>query len=253
MDKMKEKIEYIKEHENLPDMQEEKLLQTISASKQALYESIHVGIVSYFEFIFMQARFIKKRWWLFQTVVLALLWSKLFVTQNHDTIYRDAGIIIPAFVILIIPELWKNVRTKSCEIENAAVYTLRQIYAARLLLFGIVDLLLFSVFFAITAITMQITFYDMILQCILPFNLTCCICFGILCSKRFYSEYIAISFCMIGSVIWHQIVMNEKLYASVSEAVWLAGLCLSGIFLVFLINRLLKTCTEYCEVNIAWN
>jgi hypothetical protein len=170
---------------------------------------------------------------------LVLLWGKLFVTQNPAALYRDASVLIPVFVILIIPELWKNIRTKSWEIENSAFYTLRQVYSARLLLFGIADLLLFSIFFTTTAITMQITLYDMIIQCILPFNLTCCICFGILCSRRFRSEYTAISFCMIGAAIWHQIVISGKLYASVSEAVWLVILGLSGVYLVFAVHRLM--------------
>jgi hypothetical protein len=253
MDKMKEIIKCIKEQENLPEMQEEKLFQTISTAKQTLHENILEGTVSYFEFLFIQAGFIKKRWWLFQAVILVLLWGKLFVTQNPAALYRDASVLIPVFVILIIPELWKNIRTKSWEIENSAFYTLRQVYSARLLLFGIADLLLFSIFFTTTAITMQITLYDMIIQCILPFNLTCCICFGILCSRRFRSEYTAISFCMIGAAIWHQIVINGKLYASVSEAVWLAILGLSGVYLVFAIHRLMSTCAEYCEVNVTWN
>ncbi len=253
MDKLKDKIEYIKKLEKLPKMHEEKLLQTITKSKQALYESNLEEAASYFEFLFIQTKFIKKRWWLFQTGILVLLWCKLFVTQNHFTFYREAGILIPVFVILIIPELWKNIHTKSWEIENSAFYTLRQIYSARLLLFGIVDLLLLSTFFVITAVTMQVTFYNMIIHCILPFNLTCCICFGIFCSKRFCSEYIAIAFCMIEAAIWHQIVTNVGFYTSVSKTVWLGVLGISVIYLVYVIRRLIRTCAEYSEVNISWS
>ncbi len=253
MDKIKEKIRHIKAQEKFPDVQEEKFLQTVSVSKQALYESICQETISYFDFLHMQARFIKKRWWLLQTAVLLFLWGNSFITQSYTTFYSNTAILIPVFVILIIPELWRSVHTKSWEVENSSFYTLRQIYSARLLLFGIVDLLMLSTFFAAASITLQISIYDIIIHCVLPFNITCCICFGILCSKRFCSEYIAISFCMIEAVIWHQIIINQKLYESVSEVIWLAGLCLSFIYLVFVIRRVIKTCSEKCEVNILWS
>ncbi len=253
MDRIREKMEYTKRKENLPLIQEKKILETIEASKQALFESKRKETISYFEFLFIQTRFINKRWWLSQVAILIILWYNLFTTQNHPTVYREAGILIPVFVILIIPELWKNVRTNSWEIENSAFYTLRQIYSARLLLFGSVDLLLLSTFFITTALTIQTTLYDMIIQCLLPFNITCCICFGLLCSKRLYSEYIAIVFCMIGATIWYKIVTNEKLYASVSDVGWLMILGVSVVYLLFVIYRLLKNSAKYCEVDYIWN
>lgn len=251
MERIKEKIQQLIERENFPEVQEEKLLQTILASKNALRDSICQETISYFEFVLMQLRFIKKRWWFFQTIVLLLIWGDSFISQSHTTFYLNASIMIPVFVILIIPELWKNVHTKSWEVENSSLYTLKQIYSARLILFGIVDLLLFSAFFATASITLQISLYNMIIYCILPFNLTCCICFGVLCSKRFCSEYVAISLCMIGGAIW-QIATNLKLFTFVAEVVWLVGTGLSFIYLVFVIFRVIKTCGEHCEVNTAW-
>lgn len=253
MDEMKARIKYLREHEELPGIKEEKLMQTITASKQAWYEKEYKNTASYFEFLIQQAEYVKKRWWLCQAGVLLLLWERLFAAQRLAEVYREAGILIPVFVILIIPELWKNVRTRSVEIENCAFYTLRQVYCARLLLFGIVDLLLFSAFFAAASFTAQITWYDLIIQCMLPFNMTCGICFSILCSRRLCSEYMAIAFCMIGAAIWYQIVSNESLYASISEAVWLGLLILSVIYLCYVIHRLMKACLKYCEVDMTWN
>ncbi len=253
MDRIKVKIDHLMRNENIPDIQEEKLLQTIEAAKQALYESNAEETLSYFEFLHIQANYIKKRWWLCQAGILVLLWFKLYITPGQLILYREIGILIPVFVILTIPELWKNIHSKSWEIENTVLYSLRQIYSARLLLFGSVDLLMLSIFFAITKFTMQISFYDIVVQCMLPFNITCCICFGILCSKRFLSEYIAISFCMIGAALWYQFVLNTGLYATVSKAVWLGMIVLSAIYFIVMIRKLLKNCTRYSEVNFIWN
>lgn len=253
MDQIKAKAAHMKKFENFPDLQEEKLMQTIEASKRELYESSAEETLSYFEFLHIQANYIKKRWWLLQAGILVLLWSRLYITHGQLMFYKEIGILIPVFIIVAIPELWKNVHSKSWEIENTAFYSLRQIYSARLLLFGSVDLLMLSIFFAMTKIAIQITFYDIVIQCMLPFNLTCCICFGILCSKRFLSEYIAVAFCIIGAAVWYQIVLNTGLYASVSKTVWLGVLGLSVLYFIFLIRKLLKSCTQYCEVNFIWS
>ncbi|MDM8211473.1 RNA polymerase sigma factor [Mediterraneibacter glycyrrhizinilyticus] len=44
------------------------------------------------------------------------------------------------FAILIIPELWKNRANCCMEIEGSTYYALRQIYSARILLFGLADI-----------------------------------------------------------------------------------------------------------------
>lgn len=249
MDSIKVKIEHLKRHEKIPVIQEEKLLQTIEESKRALYKSNTKEKLTYFEFLHIQSKYIKKRWWLSQAGVLVLLWIKLYKTPGQ-LIYKEIGILIPIFVILAIPELWKNIHSKSWEIENTALYSLRQIYSARLLLFGTVDLLMLSMFIAITNYTMQITLYNIVVQCMLPFNLSCCICFGLLCSKRISSEYIAISLCMIGAALWYQLVLNTGLYATISKLVWLGIVILSTIYFVFMIRKLLKRCMQYGEVDL---
>mgnify|MGYP006990195710 CR=1 FL=1 len=48
---------------------------------------------------------------------------------------RILGVVASLFIILIIPELWKNQTYQSMEIEATSYYSLRQIYAARMSLF----------------------------------------------------------------------------------------------------------------------
>ena len=56
------------------------------------------------------------------------------------------GILAPSFVILILPELWKNRSNGAMEVEGATFFSIKNIYAARMLLFGMVDVCLLSVF-----------------------------------------------------------------------------------------------------------
>lgn len=67
------------------------------------------------------------------------------------------GTLAPLFVVLVLPELWKNRSSGALEIECTAYYSLRQIYAARMVLFGLVDLALLTLFFSAALLAGQAT------------------------------------------------------------------------------------------------
>lgn len=87
------------------------------------------------------------------------------------------------FSILIIPEIWKNRRFSAFEIEKASYYSLRQICAARLLLFAIVDMMMVTVFFILVFATMQIPLSSIATNFLIPFNISSGVCFHLLCKK----------------------------------------------------------------------
>ena len=60
---------------------------------------------------------------------------------------RTLGTMSVMFSVMIIPEIWKNRSFSAVEIEKTAFYSLRQICAARILLFAVVDLLMTTFFF----------------------------------------------------------------------------------------------------------
>ena len=55
---------------------------------------------SYFEFLYEQARFIQKRWWGLQALVLLLLWLLLKDSGNAGDMGRMTGILATLFTIL---------------------------------------------------------------------------------------------------------------------------------------------------------
>ena len=91
---------------------------------------------SYFEFLFEQFKFIKKRWWVLQGGILILLWILLVDSDGGANTERTLGAMSVMFSVMIIPEIWKNRSFSAVEIEKTAFYSLRQICAARILLFG---------------------------------------------------------------------------------------------------------------------
>lgn len=79
---------------------------------------------SYFEFLFEQFKFIKKRWWALQGGILFLLWILLADSDGGANTERTLGAMSVMFSVMIVPEIWKNRRFSAVEIEkNGILFT----------------------------------------------------------------------------------------------------------------------------------
>lgn len=228
---------------------EQHITETVRKSVRAYFLVEQEHLLTYREFLWTQLRLVRKRWWLFQFLLLALLWPALPFLQMGRLAPRALGIAASLFIILIIPELWKNQTCQSMEIESASYYSLRQIYAARLLLFGIVDLVLIAVFCTSAAVAMDLLFSQLLMQFLFPMTVTAAICFGILCSKYPFGETAAIMMCIAWSAIWLIVILNDKIYAAISFPLWLVLIGIAFTFLVYTIYRTIYRCKDCWEVK----
>lgn len=227
---------------------DEKIRETVARCKNTFFMAEKEKMLPYHEFLWMQLRAMQKRWWLLQFLLLTMLWLILSSVQEELYITRSMGVAAPLFVILIIPELWKN-RTYGCmEIEAVTYYSLRQVYAARMLLFGITDVFLLTIFCGTASVGLHYDLSHLLVQFLFPLAVTACICFGILCSRRCLSETTAILLCIIWSAGWLFIVLNNEVYARIAIPVWGALLCGMILFLVFAVCRVVHTSNQYLEV-----
>ena len=201
---------------------------------------------SYFEFLFEQFKFIKKRWWVLQGGILLLLWLLLADSDGGANTERAVGALAVMFSVMIIPEIWKNRRFSAVEIEKTAFYTLRQICAARILLFAAADLAMITIFFGISVHTLQISVYRIIIDFLIPFNVSCCICFRLLYSKWSDMEYTAVFLSMVCILIWALIVSDDSVYQRISMPAWIGLLTVSFFYMVFCIHR------SQCDCEINW-
>lgn len=224
----------------MPD--EEKIQETIRSAKAAFLSREAEKTVSRGEFLLIQLGQIRKRWWLFQFLVLGLLW--LYIPLADDALYacRSMGVAATLFVVLIVPELWKNRTYQALEVEAAAFYSLRQIYAARMLLLGIGDVALVTVFCGAASLSLRLSGGELLVQFLFPMAVTACICFGILCSRRFFGQAVAVGICLIWSVLWWFILLDESLYRTVAIPVWCGLLCAALLFLGYAVGRSISCC-----------
>ena len=223
-------------------IKEEKVMQTIAVSKSAFLSGELEQTVSPKEFLFLQGKLIQKRWWLLQGLLLAIVCLFLQQVEADYLIRRALGLAGPLFVILILPELWKNRNFDAMEVESTTFYTIRSIYAARLALFAGVDLLLLSAFFAGASVFAKITVWEMLIQFVLPFNVTCCICFRTLYAKRIRSEALAMLLCILWTGIWAMLILSNAVYSVISVPMWIAALAAS----------VLGMCCTLCQGKEKW-
>jgi len=231
---------------------EEKVIQTIAVSKAAFLSGEVEQRVSPGEFLIMQSRLIQKRWWFLQGLLLAFVCLFLCHMETDYLIRRALGLAGPLFVILILPELWKNRNFDAMEVECTTYYTIRSIYAARLTLFAVVDLLLLSVFFAGASVFAKITVWEMLIQFVLPFNVTCCICFRTLYAKRIRSEALAMLLCILWTGVWAMLIMSNAVYSVISVPIWISALAASVLGMCYTLCQGKEKWQQTLEVKPLW-
>ena len=231
---------------------EEKVMQTIAVSKAAFLSGEAEQRVSPGEFLIMQSRLIQKRWWFLQGLLLVVVCLFLCHMETDYLIRRALGLAGPLFMILILPELWKNRNFDAMEVECTTYYTIRSIYAARLTLFAVVDLLLLSAFFTVASVVAQISLWEMLIQFVLPFNVTCCICFRTLYAKRIRSEALAMLLCILWTGVWAMLIMSNSVYSMISVPIWIAALAASVLGICYTLCQGKEKWQQTLEVKPLW-
>ncbi len=252
MDNYERKISAYKKAVKAQDVREAAVIDTVEKSKKVLADHEDYPL-SYREFVFWQSRYIGKKWWLFQGMILALFWYLLRDAGTSAEVQRNMSVAASVFALLIIPELWKNYRSSAMEIESASYYSLRQIYSARILLFALTDLTMVTAFFFATFRFELVSVEMFAISFLIPFSTSCCICFRLLCSKRFQLEEVAVFACILWMIVWLVISSQELIYRIIVLPLWSGLLVLALIYLIYCVRKTQVHCDSLWEVHRLWN
>lgn len=226
--------------------QEQHIQQTIERSIEAFWKHEKQQKPTLFDFLYTQFIYIQKRWWLLQIGCLLLLWIFLNLGFSQAIERKGIAIGIPIFTVLILPELWKTRQYRMEEIENSSVHTTKDIYVARLFLFGIVDL------FGLTSLwifTFRQGIENLIFEMLIPFNGICILMLGSLTFFKGREFYLPISLSFLFTIGWVFLLSNEQLYASISYSLWCVLFIVSIGILAIIIYQLIHRCKEVS----VWN
>lgn len=232
---------------NLCRPNESKIEDTIVISKERFYEGAEQREPFFFAFLYDQASYIRKRWWVLQFLTLVLTGWSVCVSESGYYLQRLLGVSASLFVIMVIPELWKNRSSYALEIEGTAYFSLRQIYAARMLLFAVVDGGLLVMFAGTVSLTEKVDMMELMIQFFLPMIVTCCICFRTLCSRYIGSEYTAYFLTLLWNAVWIRIILDDRIYDTISHPVWIAVVCAAILYLTYAVRRVMRKCGENIE------
>ena len=188
-----------------------------------------------------------------QGLLLIYLCWFLHFTASDFLIRRTLGTAASLFVILILPELWKNRSCNAMEVECTTLFSLRQIYAARLTLFAGVDILLLTLFFVSTSFVSRLTLWEMLIQFLLPFNVTCCICFRCLYSKRINTEALSILICGFWIGLWTLVIQSDAVYYAISIPMWAGLLTTSFLYMGYTLFHGKSKWQNVLEAKPQWN
>ncbi|SFD28190.1 hypothetical protein [Clostridium uliginosum] len=240
-------------NQEIPAYDEEKMMQTIDASKKEYRRQMLLEPMNRLEFLFQQMLSLSKRYWLTQLIVFFVAAFSLGFMNLHEGISENkmsyCAIFAPLLIIFSIPELWKNISTNTYEVENTTYFDLRKVYLSRLVLVGMLDLILLTILTVITAQIGGFSLYESAIYFFVPFNFNCCICFSLLLSKRrICSELLAGGSCISGAVFWYLLVKDYHVYELLQMKIWYVLLILSLGYLIFVGKRIVKCSKCYLEV-----
>ncbi len=235
---------------NEPIPREEKIQETITACKALYFRQEQTHLLTYREFLWTQFQYTRKRWWALQALLLAFAIRILPGMEQDYSKVRTTGVIGCLFVVLMIPELWRNREHDSTQVEAACFYSLRQVYAARITLFCIVDVALLTLF-SLSLGRMGLSLTEVISQFLLPVTVTACICFSLLCGKLNFNETVSLLACLIFGGVWWLILMNEDFYRRITASVWAVLFAMALGFLALAVRRTLQSTNQYWEVYFA--
>lgn len=229
---------------------QEKIDRTVLKANEILNAKVQTSRIGFAEFVVAQVRLMKKKWWVLQGILLFFAGEWIAVSGDTDYTCRGLSILASLFVILVIPELWKNTECRSIEIEESSLFDLRRVYAAKLMAFGIIDTVFLTFFCIFTSRMQGVMFAGVLKQFVFPVLLAATICLVSFSSKKRCCEATMMIVCIVSNVIWIVLVLNETVYSKITPLLWVGLFGICSCLIIYSIRKVLHKGMKCWEVQI---
>ena len=220
---------------------------TVFKATELMIEKEQVSRINFAEFLIFQMKIMKKRWWILQGALLLFACQWLYISGDANYIYRGMSIFATLFVILIIPELWGNMKCKSMEIEEASLFDLRKVYAAKLIAFGLVDTIFLTFFCAAVTQLQYFLLVDVLKQFVFPVMIAATICMSVFSCRNPFSELTTGVICIVANTLWATIVLNESIYYKITSWIWIGLFSASISLIIYSVRKVINNTSKYKE------
>lgn len=198
-------------------------------------------------FLRAQLGFIRPRMWAAQGLLLAVLTVLMRSVPCVEQVYLLLGASLPLLLIINIADFMRIYNGHMLELELATRYSLPQVCAARLLIFGITDSAVVLCAAALGAAVTRTHLLTFLLYCLTPFTLMCAGCLAALRLLR--PEQLLLSAVLLvltgGAALafW-----KHPLYLPQNRRYWLAALLLALVLLSAQNHALYKKGVFSCKL-----
>lgn len=196
--------------------------------------------MSFRKFVFTQMRFINPVCWVLQVALIACV---LIAGDTYRTSEIQAPLIMTFALLTVaiaIPSVFKSFENRTSELELACRFSCVQVLAARLIIFGLADVLWFSIVIAIMPSFAASDPFSIFLYASTPFFLFCALCFYLarVANKHVTRATIAaIAISII--VLWQSIGLLPHWYSELSWVTWMIALVFSIALTAYELRRLI--------------
>lgn len=194
---LEKKLKDAKQAIIFPSADEKQLNKTIQSSITIMNTNSSTTNTDFLGFVLDQIRYMRKSSIYLQCLLAVIMLGLMIMLRNDPVMQRQIGALTPLFIIGIIPELWRNRKSQSMEIEGTTYFSLRKVYSARLLFFTVLDTLLFTIIIVVGFLYLDMDFWSLATQYILPFNITAAFSFTLLSNHVLNTESFAFLTCLV--------------------------------------------------------
>lgn len=196
--------------------------------------------MSFRKFVFTQMRFIDPACWILQIALIACV---LIAGDTYKASEIQAPLVMTFALLTVaiaIPSVFKSFESRTSELELACRFNCAQVLAARLIIFGLADVLWFSVVIAVMPSFAGSDPFSVFLYASTPFFLFCALCFYLARIANKHVTRVTIVAATISIVVlWQSIGMFPYWYSNLSWVTWMAALLFAIVLAVFELRRLI--------------
>ncbi|EKS4343800.1 hypothetical protein [Clostridium sporogenes] len=243
MNKKEEEIRNMLDNYCVPSYDEDAPMKAIEFIHKN-YSSIPKFRTSNKQFILSQIGFIRKRTWIFQILILALICSAFYNIGTENSLSFETfsliSILSPLLLIINVEEISRVYYKSMLEIEFSTKNSLKKVLATRMLILGITDFIVLIIMMIFAGKLMNIGALRVIMYTFVPFNLVCIGCMQLM--KYFKGRELNYA-CTTYSVLLMLIFLLEKIndlgiYAQNFISSWILIYVITTVIFAFQIRKL---------------
>lgn len=215
------------------------VIKMVAREAQKESRTSAIEAMPFWRFTLTQMRFINPVCWVLQIALVACV---LIAGSECRTWNVQAPLVMTFAVLTVavaIPSLFKSLESRTSELELACRFDCAQVLAARLIIFGLADVLWLSIVVAVMPSFAQSDPFGIFLYASTPFFAFCALCFYL---ARVANRHVAKATIAAATVavvaLWQSTDLLPCWYSELSWGTWLAALACAVALAAFELRRL---------------